>query len=603
MDEQKCSYKGCNEHVNSPHHDSLCIFHAPADRKGVTISQFNEIIWRRLNGRNYNFKGYVFPGDIFFRGECLNQGGPFEFGRLANFSDATFEGDVNFREAEFKGDAYFSKVAFKGNVEFYGTRFTGLAYFRRAGFSKEVYFGAANFSGKAIFDNATFSDKVFFGKSTDSVDFYFDISHFSQDVSFYETEFLDDVNFNEVNFPGETVFVNAKFMGNSKFGETYFDKMVDFSGAIFRGDANFNSTQFNEKTSFIDNKFGSKVSFFNVYFAKESTFYFINPKTLAKTHKSENVTILFERIRFIPYSSYFEHIRILMAPLIFRYCQLENVYFANNDMSLFSFYKSSFEQARFISSTWSSQRDNILFIGFNRNNIIPEERFLNEIRRHKYNQQYTDELKNSLKIGELNGYEDVSSLYRRMKTALDYTKDYQQASWFYFNEFEMKRRALQDKLENELQKRVLVSETTFNLIGHYLRKLSSRLPLYNLYKIFSGYGEKPLWSTIWFIIISFLFGVFYLFNGLDGYNSFHDIKYSVNKLGTSIFVPQFWEDLLAVWFFSLSRLIPANYISSNLTGYFPKGDFGNLISFINFVVLFVLATFTFIGLKRHFRRF
>ena len=92
-------------------------------------------------------------------------------------------------------------------------------------------------------------------------------------------------------------------------------------------------------------------------------------------------------------------------------------------------------------------------------------------------------------LEDINSFDEIATLYRRFKVALDNTKDYEQAGWFYFNEYEMKRRAFKEQ-----------SKTKYFI--------------YSFYKLFAGYGEKPLWSFYWFLILLMGFTFANLFSGI-----------------------------------------------------------------------------------------
>lgn len=90
----------------------------------------------------------------------------------ADFTGATFRGDVRFRDATFSGAAWFRKTRFSRDarfgeamfdcdVLFDEARFTGAARFNSATFAHIARFDGATFSGGARFDEATFADATF----------------------------------------------------------------------------------------------------------------------------------------------------------------------------------------------------------------------------------------------------------------------------------------------------------------------------------------------------------------------------------------------------------------------------------------------------------
>lgn len=215
---------------------------------------------------------------------------------------------------------------------------------------------------------------------------------------------------------------------------------------------------------------------------------------------------------------------------------------------------------------WLTVNDRILFIPFKRKYIIPEENTLDNPGPNPES---------------FVSYEDVASLYRRMKTALDRTKDYQQASWFYFNEFEMKRKALEQEIESDPSK-----------IRQILKKLFSKYIFYFSYKVFAGFGEKPLWSFYWLLL-----GIL----GFSGLNSLVGLQKGIALPdGKIVFRDAGFLDSLI---FTLYRIIPANYLPFKQAYNIPNGFWGLFVPFLNTFVLIIFIAFIAIGLKRHFRRF
>jgi len=516
MADNRCKYENCKEPAITPK-SKFCIFHAPTEEKGAAKNVINKRIEAKINNGDYNFRGYIFPNNIEFGRKEKNKIQGYVFDASVDFSHAIFEGDVDFTDVQFKGNE---------NVD--GTQ------------------GDLN-------------------------------------------PLLNCVRFIDTTFKKRAIFHGTIFYRYSDFSDTEFISKADFGGAIFLNKALFHSTQFGGNTHFVGNQVYEGLDFIDIKFRETSTFYFGAPNGPKKRNNKNNfITINFNHVLFNAFNTYFEKIPIpfksykkikeefVNVILTFRYCQLKDVYFTDNNMSLFSFYKSSFDQARFISSKWDPQNDRILFFPFKRKNVIAEERFFKDIRNHEGDKKYVENLKSNCKIEDLNGYEDISSLYRQMKTALDNTKDYQEASKFYFNEFEMKRRALKEELKDR----------------RWPRRLFSRISLYNIYKTFAGYGEKPLWSFWWFGL-----GVL----GFTTLNYCLGFKKGIILEGGTIdpLDATFWDSFV----FTLYRIIPANYLPYKQIYDIPDNFWGMLIPFLNTAVLILFIAFIAIGLKRHFRRF
>ncbi len=538
-----CKYKGCNEPVNSPHDEELCVFHAPKKWKGITVEQFNKLIREKIeeitkhneqaqdkkDKEKFNFKGFVFPGDISFTHDGNKKGKPITFNHNADFSEARFSGNADFSEAQFSGDAFF-----------FFAQFSGYDYFIDVRFSRSAYFNGAQFSGYTF------------------------------------------------------------------FGGTQFSGYTDFREAKFSGDVDFDIIRFNDSAVFINITIKKTISYTNITLTDKVRFYFINPQFLPEAGKIAKV--IFDAIQFNPFAVYFENIRPDTggrdAYLIFRYCQLKDVYFTDNDMSLFSFYKSSFDEARFSSSDWGIEKDRILFFPFKRHNVIPEERFLDEISQNKDDEKKIKELRNEYKIKDLNDHEIIASLYRRMKTALDNTKDYQQASWFYFNEFEMKRCALEEKIESSKPKWNIFQWKPFVKIRQTRKKIFSKYLLYFCYRTFAGYGEKPMWSFLWFWAFTAIFAFGHMVFGLKSFpGGVVTTEYKFFCFLSDFSVGNFLREFASAFGYSLSQAIPKNYIPYKISNLNPINPFGITWSILNTITLLILLVFIAIGLKRHFRRF
>jgi len=396
-------------------------------------------------------------------------------------------------------------------------------------------------------------------------------------ADFKDAEFYGDAYFSKAQFAEDADFTNARFFGCSYFNKTKFSKYADFSKAQFLGSAYFDRTCFDDRVLYESLKIKKLIEFTNISLAEKARFYFNNPDFALKGN--ECVRVVFDVVKFNPFAVYFENIglasKVDNVCLIFRYCQLKDVYFTNNNMFLFSFYKSSYDEAMFISSKWGAEKDRILIFPYLRKNVIMEEKFLGDLSKYSDNDK-AKKFREDYEIEDFSSHKDIAALYRRMKTALDNTKDYQQASWFYFNEFEMKRKAMEEEIESDPSK-----------IRQVFNKLFSKYILYFLYKVLAGYGEKPMWSFYW---LGFFLGVFTLLNYLIGV---HPV---INGPDIS---PNLWDSFI----FALYRILPTNYIPYTRNFYVPPNFWGLLVPFLNTLVLIIMIAFIGIGLKRHFRRF
>jgi uncharacterized protein YjbI with pentapeptide repeats len=583
-----CQYgdSGCTREIRSAD-DSLCVFHAPSNKKLILPSQFNRLIVEQIRKKDYDFEGYIFPAGIAFSG--------LTFDSHTSFKNAIFEGNVidyenfskagecaNFEDCEFKDDAIFEGVQFKGgSVNFENSIFHKNVSFNDSKFPK----GFTNFYNIQIHGKrADFSSTEFLGEfvSFSKAQFLCDESVFwgsifsGGDIYFSQSEFKGDVDFKEVKFTG----------GHTNFEEAKFLRKVQFLSNEFSGDIRFRN-----------NKICRGITFDGILFSHNSSFYFQNPDLSCYEEKIKNqqdiAPIKFLHIRFNPFSSFFQDIKIKKSdefaksgnPLIlFRYCQLKDVYFNNSDLSVISFYKSSFDNARFISCSWCKKRERWYLFKYTRNNILLEEQAYEYVMHDPASQNTYDQ---TYELRDLN-YQEIASLYRQMKFALDRSKDYQNAGCFYYNEYEIKRKALISSVHPKI-KRIFK--------GRYL--------LYCMFRKLAGYGERPLWSFLWLIGFAWLFAFLHLFLGT--------IKYKDQIINYDWALPKYWiqtacssefrSDLVIVFVYSLTRIIPLNYFPNNQSLPFPEGVFGLLLSVLNSIFLLIMVTFTGVGLKRHFRRF
>jgi uncharacterized protein YjbI with pentapeptide repeats len=137
--------------------DKYCIFHAPQGKKGITVEEFNEEVFKRINEvKHHNSIPIASPSGPILRNEkelvpC-------------NLSGTVFEGNVNLTRFNSLPPIVFSWAKFNGEVNF-----------SKVTFSREADFRNATFSGKADFLKTTFKEGLFSG------------AIFSKEVEFFET--------------------------------------------------------------------------------------------------------------------------------------------------------------------------------------------------------------------------------------------------------------------------------------------------------------------------------------------------------------------------------------------------------------------------------
>ncbi|MBU1042122.1 MAG: pentapeptide repeat-containing protein [Proteobacteria bacterium] len=133
-----------------------CLFHAPAEHKGMTVEDFNKQVLKRIDefktkpktpGKHdfCNLSGTIFPGEISFGSYDDSNPLPHVSLHKATFVGvANFEGTMfsftTFSVATFAGNARFGWATFAGGATFVETVFEGQTDFRWATFTKEMRF-------------------------------------------------------------------------------------------------------------------------------------------------------------------------------------------------------------------------------------------------------------------------------------------------------------------------------------------------------------------------------------------------------------------------------------------------------------------------------
>jgi hypothetical protein len=249
-------------------------------------------------------------------------------------------------------------------------------------------------------------------------------------------------------------------------------------------------------------------------------------------------------------------------------------------MSMISFYRSAFfEEALFGGATWKNEG--------NRHNLCCEDIVLSDFSGTRCELQSE---------GFPSERREIADIYIRLKAAADRSRDYHLASWFYFNEFEMKRRSFLE------QTKTTDEEQRANGRGA-VRTKRQRLSwlLYSVYKVTAGYGEKPQWSASWLALLAFGWAFVHLFNGFQ--NGDDQLNYDWG--GTWPGFCQATEHFGLALAYALYRIVPANYLPVERAqlGLSGTGFLDLALPFLNTVTLVILIVFIGIGLKRHFRRF
>ena len=184
-----------------------CIFHEPSEDKN--IKNFSEGIKRKIDKKDYNFRGYWFPEEETY------------------LEEPAFEWSITFTNFTFEILALFPESIFKGH-----------AYFTGATFEKGADFRDSTFEKRAVFSGSTFKERVYFGSI-----FYFG-STFKDMAIFNGAAFEKGVDFARTTFEGVADFTRATFR-DAVFTVATFEKAADFRNSTFV-DADFMASTFKE---------------------------------------------------------------------------------------------------------------------------------------------------------------------------------------------------------------------------------------------------------------------------------------------------------------------------------------------------------------------
>lgn len=466
--------------------------------------------------------------------------------------------------------------------------------------------------GRLLLDHLTMNGRHFTLDESKFVNSTFSLSEsrvtLAEDLIFTRAQFSGA----RADFEGcQVTACTVEFIGTHFGTQLHFDRAefransISFRSAFFVGmHAVFNEAKLIGDVDFTHIVIGCNMTFTDMKLQDGSSFHFSRPRFANMGNGWPKIGFL--GVKFSPYVTFFEGIVTgpsfdskveKTKPLIaFRSCLLRDVYFSENDMTLLSFYTSAyFEDSFFTLSIWDPTWERTFA-------KLPRLPLLNwRYKRHYRIREEEDyrgplEREPGVRIDQNAGpknCQELSELYLRMKSSADKAKDYHRASWFYFSEFEMKRRSIREAIRKDKGVRKLLRWPQYWTYG--------------LYKVLAGYGEKPAWSLMWFGLLSLLFGIVHLFNGYlgeDGAGYCYHIQ--ISRQGFADFAScTFLKDFVWSLFYSISRAIPIGYISGLKLSYLspPPGVWSDVLSITNSIVLALLLVFFGVGLKRHFRRF
>lgn len=137
-----------------------CVFHAPQGNKGVSLAEFNELVFARIREAKEEKELPNLPEGTYkiIKEPCDLSGTIFEdYIDFSQFDKDNPLPDIALSHAQFSGDAFFGGTQFSGDADFWEARFSGYASFAKTQFNGNTSFMGAQFSGYAFFCEAQFS--------------------------------------------------------------------------------------------------------------------------------------------------------------------------------------------------------------------------------------------------------------------------------------------------------------------------------------------------------------------------------------------------------------------------------------------------------------
>lgn len=349
-----------------------------------------------------------------------------------------------------------------------------------------------------IFYNANFSHAIFFNYVS------FEKAIFNGNTVFTCSVFLDDVNYSKVIFNGHTDFRFVTFSEAADFSFTRYNRSALFLVANFLGYSRFWFSIFNGEVKYEYVSFMGFTTFRGIKIEKQLTFSWIN-HNLNPNDFNADFSILDIHNQ---------------GSLRFEHSYMGGIRFEDTDLRIPQFYHV----------TWQT---------FWWRNIIHDEMELRERESDKISKvlmetSYLADMcidKNTLKSPQYPytcQFGHVEKLYRELKINYENQQDYKNAGDFHYGEMEMQR-----------------CDSKWRWFPTW----------YNLYRLLSGYGERPSWALCWLAVFLAIFTSLLAWTGLEildpkhsgGFgNSFFYLLQKVTLQRPTWAEPQgFWGKLVA----------------------------------------------------------
>jgi hypothetical protein len=236
--------------------------HYPGAEKGKS-RDFEQTVLRKYHTKDYDFRGVYFPNHLGF---TFGSKKP-EFTDDADFTGATFDGQVYFWDAKFHKKSKFDRATFNSYVTFKDATFVGEADFNHTTFKDTARFDNARFLSESSFQLTEFHTYAYF---TDTV--------FSDSAHFLWTKFKSNSYFTDARFERNATFTGSLFAGEASFGGVDFRSNAYLNGIDFSDLARFTNATFSSTTKFDGSDFSGNVSFIKAKFQQNSFTQFIGAR-------------------------------------------------------------------------------------------------------------------------------------------------------------------------------------------------------------------------------------------------------------------------------------------------------------------------------------
>lgn len=496
-----------------------CIFHLPLDDK-KNIEGINQLIvdrfleeWDKSKSAMY-FPGLIFPPETDFSGRDFRH--PFD--KLPETPE------------EYKGilGPIFDGCYFGVNTLFSGAKFGSNTAFNHVVFEDGVKFNQTRFENGIRFDTVSFLG------STEFVDATFGI-----DTVFWHVFFEDGPSFQHANFGTEARFIQTIFGDNTSFGysyldynpgfyESYFGENTDFSGAIFGPMASFVGSSFGHNTNFRHAVFSHSNDFSRAVFLGLTDFSF------AKGHDWEKAKEIDRQVR--PYvlregiirptdlDIYFGRTRF-EGPTFFRGVDLSTTKFVDVCLKWVSFLLANITKTRFVICKWP--RAHGRHISFDEKIFKKKLREKSIVIKH-YRSSKSQKVE-ELKLDEkLEGLAYTEWPFKYFLSEIHPAIEYVQPKFIEDVSLQIKQ-SLEESKSNITAGDFHFAAMEMRRLGSFRDKRYIRWFTLSIYKLISGYGERPLRALFVLTLLStVVFPLVYkIVTNLCWWQSFYFSLYSI----------------------------------------------------------------------------